>query len=295
MDLETRQPDSLTSILATYSTGKPAYDSRLKAYTNYCKDQNLSAGTDSLQKYIKSLHSVSTKNLTKTAVMTALKNIYAEEPAKLYELEKVFKSVKAGRKNSIAIKQDEVYSEEAVNLMIEELSSRENISPKYNTDPAKYRKLSLIVWTLFNTGLRISELTGIRNADIHLNGKATVKVLGKGSKERTVYLPKDAVFEIREIFESENSEYLFSNNRKGRLNRENLTNELAKALKNNYPDFHPHKLRHSFATKEIISKKKSVKAISKYLGHSSTAITQDLYVHDEIEFEDLEFTERKKA
>jgi integrase len=226
--------------------------------------------------------------------MTALKNIYSEEPAKLYELEKVFKGVKAGKKNSIAIKADEVYSEETVNVMIEDLASRQNPPIKYNTDPAKYQKLSLIVWTLFNTGLRISELTGIRNQDVHLNGKATIKVLGKGSKERTVYLPKDAVLEIREVFESADSEYLFANNRKGRLNRENLTKELSRALKKDYPDFHPHKLRHSFATKEIISKKKSVKAVSKYLGHSSTAITQDLYVHDEIEFEDLEFTERKR-
>ena len=130
---------------------------------------------------------------------------------------------------------------------------------------------------------------------MHLNGKATIKVLGKGSKERTVYLPKDAVMEIREVFESADSEYLFCNNLGRMMNRENLTNELSKALKSNYPDFHPHKLRQSFATKEIISKKKSVKAVSKYLGHSSTAITQDLYVHDELEFDDLEFTERKRA
>ena len=295
MELSKRQTDSLTSILAAYSTGKPAYDSRLKAYTNFCKDKAIPAGTESLQKYIKSLHSVSTKNLTKTAVMTALKSIYENEPAKLYELEKVFKSVKAGRKNSIAIKADEVYSEETVNVMIEELSSRQNLSKKNNTDPAKFQKLGLIVWTLFNTGLRISELTGIRNQDVSLNGKATIKVLGKGSKERTVYLPKDAVMEIREVFESADSEYLFCNNLGRMMNRENLTNELSKALKSNYPDFHPHKLRHSFATKEIISKKKSVKAVSKYLGHSSTAITQDLYVHDELEFDDLEFTERKRA
>ena len=295
MEISKRQTDSLTSVLFSYKTGKPAYDSRLKAYINFCMDRGFSAGVESLQKYIKSLHSVSTKNLTKTAVLTALKSIYENEPAKLYELEKVFKSVKAGKKNSIAIKADEVYSEETVNVMIEELSSRQNLSKKNNTDPAKYRKLGLIVWTLFNTGLRISELIGIRNQDVSLNGKATIKVLGKGSKERTIYLPNDAVYDIWEVFDSVDSEYLFCNNRKGKMNRENLTNELGRALKSNYPDFHPHKLRHSFATKEIISKKKSVKAVSKYLGHSSTAITQDLYVHDELEFEDLEFTERKRA
>lgn len=110
MELERRQTDSLLDTLSDYDTGKQAYNSRILAYANYCKKNSLPAGTDSLIKYMKTLKSVSTKNLTKTAILSAMKSFYENEPAKLYELEKTFKKVKAGKKNSIAIKQDEVYS-----------------------------------------------------------------------------------------------------------------------------------------------------------------------------------------
>ncbi|MBA7545982.1 hypothetical protein ES705_38364 [subsurface metagenome] len=43
-----------------------------------------------------------------------------------------------------------------------------------------------------------------------------------------------------------------------------------------------HKLRHSFATDKILQYPAHLTAISRYLGHSSTAITTQFYVHDEL-------------
>ncbi len=46
-------------------------------------------------------------------------------------------------------------------------------------------------------------------------------------------------------------------------------------------DISAHKLRHSFATIKI-AKTGKIKAVSEYLGHSSTSITLDMYVHEEL-------------
>ena len=47
-----------------------------------------------------------------------------------------------------------------------------------------------------------------------------------------------------------------------------------------------HRLRHTFATLQIRRTHK-VKGVSLYLGHSSTAITQDMYVHEELDLNEL--------
>ena len=52
--------------------------------------------------------------------------------------------------------------------------------------------------------------------------------------------------------------------------------------KSGVSDLHPHMLRHSRATDMLLNKEISLKAVSRYLGHSSTAITSDLYVHDQV-------------
>ena len=49
----------------------------------------------------------------------------------------------------------------------------------------------------------------------------------------------------------------------------------------------PHTLRHSFATLRI-RKTGKIEAVSRYLGHSSTAITLDMYVHEDLSMEELE-------
>ena len=43
-----------------------------------------------------------------------------------------------------------------------------------------------------------------------------------------------------------------------------------------------HKLRHSFATKKVLNYPAHLRAISRYLGHSSTAITTQFYAQDEL-------------
>lgn len=283
MDLAIKNSLDLSKV----KTGVPAYDQRLKAFQTFCNSKKMEVGLDSLKKYVSddSL-SVSTKKTTKTALLQALRKVYKHYPKELKDLEEGFKEIKTGKRQTIGIDFSECYSEKEIDFIIQALAKK-TPSKKFNTDIQRFKKLSLIVWTLFNTGLRISELLSIRLDRIHLNGIAKLTVSGKGKKEREIFLPRNKVDEIKKVFKSKT--YLFENNKGKKLDRINLTKILKAEIESVLPEknFHPHLLRHSFATNQIISKKKSVKSISTYLGHSTTAITQDLYVHDNLEYSDL--------
>ena len=75
------------------------------------------------------------------------------------------------------------------------------------------------------------------------------------------------------------SEYLFHSDTGRALNRANLYKQIKQTFKaHTGKDIHPHSLRHFFATHKINSEKQDIKAVSRYLGHSGTAITLDMYV-----------------
>jgi len=144
-------------------------------------------------------------------------------------------------------------------------------------------RTSVIINALANTGLRVSELISIKYSDIDdyiVRGKTfkRVRIVGKRKKERFIYLSEQLYNTIRQTFTSK-SDYLFHTRSGGQLNRTNLYKEIKRTFKTyTGKGVHPHSLRHFFATHKINSEKQDIKAVSKYLGHSSTAITLDMYV-----------------
>jgi len=142
-------------------------------------------------------------------------------------------------------------------------------------------RLSLVIRTLFLTGCRISELTGIRLRDISTgqNG-AAITILGKGNKIRTVYIPNDLLKQIRQTFNSQ--VYLFENRSGNRLDNSNLWKAIRKSGREILNlKIWPHLFRHSTASFLLLEKGKSAKYVSKYLGHSTPAVTLDMYVHEQ--------------
>jgi site-specific recombinase XerD len=139
-------------------------------------------------------------------------------------------------------------------------------------------RTSLIVAALANTGLRVSELIAIKHADIEAHENFyRVRIVGKGKKERFVFLPADLYERIRQVFAA--SEYLFCSQSGRPLNRQNVYRQIQKAFRaHTGKSAHPHMLRHFFATHKIHTERQDVKAVSRYLGHSTTAITLDMYV-----------------
>jgi integrase/recombinase XerD len=139
---------------------------------------------------------------------------------------------------------------------------------------------------LYATGLRVSELVGVRLADLHLD-EHYLTCIGKGSKERLVPIGEQASEWIRtytsrgrrELLNGRASPRLFLNARGGALSRVGFWKILKQyALKAGLPrTLSPHVLRHSFAT-HLLERGADLRAIQLMLGHADLSTTQ-IYTH----------------
>ena len=113
-----------------------------------------------------------------------------------------------------------------------------------------------------------------------------MKILGKGDKIRYIFLSKPLFHEIRSIYDSD-APHLFHSQSGKKLSRTNIYNQIAKAFKKHTgKEATPHTLRHFFSTYKIGPKKKNVKSVSNYLGHSRVAITLEMYTHTSLSAEE---------
>ncbi|SRR6266508_263986 len=144
---------------------------------------------------------------------------------------------------------------------------------------------------LYATGLRVSELTGVRMADLHLD-EQYVSCIGKGSKERIVPMGDQAAAWIRryqrdarpQLVEKVRTtrgarDALFVNARGGALSRVGFWKILKQhGRRAKLPStLSPHVLRHSFAT-HLLENGADLRAIQLMLGHSDLSTTQ-IYTH----------------
>ena len=141
----------------------------------------------------------------------------------------------------------------------------------------------LLLEVLYATGVRVSELVNMKITDIYRN---TVKVFGKGSKERVVYLGEYAL-KILEIYlkdgylklNKKGSLYLFLNNNGGKLTRRGVSYLLDKIIVKTSVNkkISPHMLRHSFAT-HLLNEGCDILSVQELLGHESLSATS-IYTH----------------
>ena len=139
---------------------------------------------------------------------------------------------------------------------------------------------------LYATGLRVSELVGVRLADLHLDDRY-MTCIGKGSKERLIPIGEQATDWIRtysaqarrELLRGRASPRLFLNARGGPLTRVGFWKILKQhGLKAGLPrTLSPHVLRHSFAT-HLLERGADLRAIQLMLGHADLSTTQ-IYTH----------------
>jgi integrase/recombinase XerD len=139
---------------------------------------------------------------------------------------------------------------------------------------------------LYATGLRVSELVGVREADLHLD-EQYLTCIGKGSKERIVPIGAQASHWIRayqatrrrELLKGRKSPRLFLNARGGSLSRVGFWKILKQhARRARLPrTLSPHVLRHSFAT-HLLERGADLRAIQMMLGHADLSTTQ-IYTH----------------
>ena len=148
-----------------------------------------------------------------------------------------------------------------------------------------------IIFTFLTTGMRLSELVSIDLTDIkndHFN------IIGKGNKERTVYLTKNCLdlinsyIGVRHNYLSDNKmQALFISTRKNRISNRAVQATIEKYLKKAGFDtdiYSTHKLRHTAATLMYKYGDVDIRALKDILGHASVSTTQ-IYTH--LDDEDL--------
>lgn len=146
----------------------------------------------------------------------------------------------------------------------------------------------LIVSLFYGTGMRLAELAGLKDSDLH-QGETLIRVLGKNNKERMIPYPKSLNNLIGEYLMRRDTQYgsgfpvLFIT-AKGKPVYHKLIYRVVKnhlAMVTTLEKKSPHILRHSYAT-HLLDRGADLNAVKELLGHSNLAATQ-VYTHTSTE------------
>lgn len=168
-------------------------------------------------------------------------------------------------------------------LTVEEINTLIN---SFDMSLPESQRNRAIIETLYDCGLRVSELVGLRISQIHADDEYII-VEGKGSKQRLVPISQSALHEIQLYLKERchltpkrgDEDILFLNRRGGRLSRVMIfyiVKERCEAC-GIEKNISPHTLRHSFAT-HLLEGGANLRAIQQMLGHESITTTE-IYVH----------------
>jgi site-specific recombinase XerD len=213
--------------------------------------------------------SARSRNLRLTAIRSFFHYAAYQEPAHTAQIQRVL-AIPAKR-----------YSKVLVNFLNRPETDALLASPDQRSWHGR-RDHTLILMSV-QTGLRLSELTGLRQDDLHLGASAHVRCLGKGRKQRITPLTKQVVNALKAWLSNltKNNQWLFPTARGSRLSPDAVQRLLAKykqvasktcsSLKNKRVT--PHVLRHTCAM-ELLQAGVDLSVIALWLGHESIETTQ---------------------
>src|SRR6185437_5109206 len=147
----------------------------------------------------------------------------------------------------------------------------------------------LLLMIFYQTGIRLSELINIKESHVDTS-KGSIKVLGKGNKERIIPVNNNLLKEIEKYTAEKNfnigetqKDFLFINSKRKKLYPKYVYNVEKKYLGDVSTNERksPHVLRHTFAT-HLTNNGADINAIKELLGHASLASTQ-IYTHNSID------------
>ena len=174
-------------------------------------------------------------------------------------------------------------------LNLEESKKLLNVTA--NKDNRNNQRDYAIITLFLNCGMRLSELVGINIQDIDFS-ESKMNVIGKGNKERTIYLNKACIKALKDYLDVRPKEgvkvdklnshkALFLSERKERISKRTVQYIVDKELKVAGLDtskYSTHKLRHTAATLMYQYGNVDIRALQELLGHQSISTTE-IYTH----------------
>lgn len=146
----------------------------------------------------------------------------------------------------------------------------------------RHKERDFAIITLFlNCGMRLSELTQIKITDIKND---TLKIIGKGDKERTIFLNRaclKAISEHLKVRGDEDPPYLFLSQQKKPISNRAVQHLVKKHLNEcglDTSEISVHKLRHTAATLMFRYGDADIRSVQEILGHENVSTTQ-IYTH----------------
>jgi integrase/recombinase XerD len=132
------------------------------------------------------------------------------------------------------------------------------------------RSIAIVYFSLY-TGLRVSELAGLNQDDIHMGERSGNVIIrdGKGGIARTVPLPSEARFHLRRYLETreDDNPALFLSNFKKRISKRSIQRIFEKL------GIHAHMLRHTYG-RELVSSGVDIATVAELMGHSDVNVTR---------------------
>ena len=260
---------------------RDSYTEDTRHLITFLDEHGLELDPEGLRRYVAYLKSAGYKAATVNKRLAGAKNrlriLFKDSDKSMdilsrFQMESALKEVKGIKKGTRAIDSDRTLSIEEIRRLIH--------------DKEIPLRIRLFIEFLVTTGARVSEMTAIGLSDVkHKPEYISIRVVGKGSKERFLKLRPALISRIRAEFKG--GTWLFETRNAGPFSRQYVSWQIFQAGKKIDRKISAHTLRHTFATIQI-KKNRKVKAVSAYLGHASTAITLDMYVHEELDVDDLE-------
>jgi integrase/recombinase XerD len=257
-----------------------AYRTDLTDFSGFLANRNENPetiGTDALRLYMQGLSDEGMTASTAARRLSALRqffkflvqeNIRKDDPAALLDAPKRARPL------------PKLLSEDDVDRLLTE-------ARHLRDDPAESARLTALLEVLYATGLRVSELVGLRWPPFGDDARFLV-IRGKGNKERLVPLSEPARQAIEDyagwrsgFIEGKTSPWLFpSRGESGHLTRQRfgqLLKDLAVVAGLDPAKVSPHVLRHAFAS-HLLARGADLRAVQKMLGHADISTTQ-IYTH----------------
>ena len=252
------------------------YEVDLKQYTTFLCHQKIKLETinkDEAMLYLKYLDSLNLTNKSIARKMSSVRGFYNFLLDIKYVDNNIFNSMSNPK---IEKKLPEFLNYEEITKLLDSVDTKTPLGVRNR----------LLLELIYATGLRLSEVANLKLNDINMY-ENSIKVMGKGMKERIVYFGEyakeflDKYLDISrpELLKKKTSEYLFINRFGNQLHDGGIENVLKKQVKEIClkHKISIHTLRHTFAT-HLLNNGADIKTVQELLGHSSLATTE-IYTH----------------